>query len=237
VLDLLKTRNFRAADFHETVRGQCRLLPPLTHTLAQTSPIWERQIDPVVETVARMLASSHPRIARIATPLTEINRSAGRALIRRGFSSSKAPPSRLSITKTCQMCGRDLLSKRRSYCDECVKQVRNEKLPRLLAAGASAIARLAAEGRDPAHGGEAARKRGASITRRMREAQEWDQVHRGSPDPHQFQQEILPGLKEAPLRRIMRATGLSLRYCSLIRRGLYVPHPRHWGALARLGTR
>lgn len=33
----------------------------------------------------------------------------------------------------------------------------------------------------------------------------------------------------------MEATALSLRYCSLIRRGLQVPHPRHWGALAQLG--
>jgi hypothetical protein len=29
---------------------------------------------------------------------------------------------------------------------------------------------------------------------------------------------------------MMQATGLSLRYCSLIRRG-YVPHPMHWESL------
>ncbi len=30
------------------------------------------------------------------------------------------------------------------------------------------------------------------------------------------------------------ATGLTCAYCSMIRRGLYVPHPRHWGVLREL---
>ena len=33
---------------------------------------------------------------------------------------------------------------------------------------------------------------------------------------------------------IVRATGFSPRYASLVRRGLYVPHPVHHEALARL---
>jgi CRISPR-associated endonuclease Cas1 len=236
VLELLKKRCFRAADFHESVRGQCRVLPPLTHTLAETSPIWERRIAPVVEEITRVLASSNPRIVRITTPLTESNRSAGRISFRRLSSSTKSA-SKPSVAGTCQMCGGDLPSQSRMYCDECVKKVRNEKLPRLLAAGASIIARLAAEGLDPAHGGEAARKRGKSNARRMREAAEWDQHHGKRPDPEQFMREVLPRLQGIPLRRMMRTTGLSLRYCSLIRRGLYVPHPRHWESLKGIGIR
>jgi CRISPR-associated endonuclease Cas1 len=230
VLELLKTRCLRAADFHETVRGQCRLLPPLTRTLAETSPIWERRVAPVVEIVARMLASSNPRIVRIATPLTESNRSAGRAPLR-SISPSTKSASQPRFARTCGMCGGDLPSQSRTYCDDCIKQFKDEQFPRLLRGGSSAIARLAAEGRDPAHGGEAARKRGASNTRRMREAVEWDRVHSERPDPEQFKREILPRLQSASLREIMKVTGLSLRYCSLIRRGLYVPHPRHWGGL------
>jgi CRISPR-associated endonuclease Cas1 len=233
VLELLKTRHFRAADFHETARGQCRVLLPLTHVLAEASSIWERRVAPVVEGVARMLATSNPRIVRTATPLTQGNRSAGRAPFRRRSTSTK-PPSQLGFARTCRMCGGNLPSRSRSYCDECIKQFENEKLPRLLAAGASAIARLAAEGRDPAHGGEAARKRGASNVRRMREAAEWNRTHSERPGPEQFRREILPRLQSASLREIMKATGLSLRYCSLIRRGLYVPHPRHWRGLAKI---
>lgn len=34
----------------------------------------------------------------------------------------------------------------------------------------------------------------------------------------------------------MAATGLTNASCSLIRRGLTVPHPRHWEAMADLAT-
>jgi hypothetical protein len=234
VLELLKTRTFRAADFHETHRGQCRVLPPLTYALAGSAPIFAQRVAPIVENVAKMLATSSPRILRVPTPLTQTNRSAGRVLIKRRIAPRRTPE--LVVSKACLMCGEPLSSRRRSYCDVCVKQVRNEKLPRLLAAGASAIARLAAEGRDPAHGGEAARKRGASNMRRMRETAEWDRTHPERPDSEHFKREILPQLQSVPLRAMMKLTGLSLRYCSLIRRGLYVPHPRHWTVLMELGA-
>jgi hypothetical protein len=46
-----------------------------------------------------------------------------------------------------------------------------------------------------------------------------------------FQRDILPLIQGVPLSRLQRATGLSLRYVSLIRRGERTPHPRHWKAL------
>ena len=54
-----------------------------------------------------------------------------------------------------------------------------------------------------------------------------------------FQREILPLIQEVPLSRLARATGLSLRYVSLVRRGEKTPHPRHWQNLAAAseGTR
>jgi hypothetical protein len=45
-----------------------------------------------------------------------------------------------------------------------------------------------------------------------------------------FQRDILPLIQEVPLSRLQRATGLSIRYVSLIRRGERTPHPRHWEA-------
>jgi hypothetical protein len=45
---------------------------------------------------------------------------------------------------------------------------------------------------------------------------------------HRF---ILPFIQEVPLSHLQQATGLSLRYVSLIRRGERTPHPRHWRAL------
>ena len=43
--------------------------------------------------------------------------------------------------------------------------------------------------------------------------------------------EIRPKLKTVSLLETMRATGLSRTYCGMIRRGVRVPHPRHWEAL------
>jgi hypothetical protein len=42
----------------------------------------------------------------------------------------------------------------------------------------------------------------------------------------------VPGLASVKLSDLMVATGLTNASCSRIRRGLSVPHPRHWEALA-----
>lgn len=47
-----------------------------------------------------------------------------------------------------------------------------------------------------------------------------------------FKREILPLLQDVSLTAMERATELSVRYCSQIRRGLKVPHPMYWNALA-----
>jgi len=54
-------------------------------------------------------------------------------------------------------------------------------------------------------------------------------------DPDTFAEEIQPRLETVSVAAMMRATGLSRPYCTMIRRGGYVPHPRHWGVLAGLG--
>jgi hypothetical protein len=59
----------------------------------------------------------------------------------------------------------------------------------------------------------------------------WDDQHGKLVDLSAFQRDILPLIQNVPLGRLQRATGLSLRYVSLIRRGERTPHPRHWQAL------
>ena len=49
-----------------------------------------------------------------------------------------------------------------------------------------------------------------------------------------FQERIQPRLSVIPLVELMRATGLSKAQCSMIRRGLRAPHPKHWAALTTL---
>lgn len=73
------------------------------------------------------------------------------------------------------------------------------------------------------------------MKQRRREEAEWDLAHPDvEADEEVFRSEILRKLQALPLSRISAATGLSQQYCSLIRRGLKVPHHRHWGALKSL---
>jgi hypothetical protein len=75
-LQLFQAQPFRAADFHETRKGVCRVLPPLTHQLAEMSLMWARAVAPVAEGVARMLGKPRRvREERPPTPITATNRS------------------------------------------------------------------------------------------------------------------------------------------------------------------
>ena len=96
---------------------------------------------------------------------------------------------------------------------------------------------MRAEGRDPAHGGKAARRRGAKNSQRARERAEWERRHADTEldaAKEQFQQKTLPKLAGSTLGDIVKATGLSKRYASLIRRGVVTPHPMHFDALRNL---
>ncbi len=56
----------------------------------------------------------------------------------------------------------------------------------------------------------------------------------GESDPAIFEKEIVPKLNAVSLLETMRATGLSRTYCGMIRRGVRIPHRRHWEALREL---
>lgn len=238
LLDLLGSHTFRARDFIETRAGVCRVSSDITQVLAETAPTWARTLAPVAERVAQTLArATHvlpPSRPELPTPLTQSNRSAGRDGVRRGSPGrDDVYPARLP--SACVGCGVVLPRGKRRYCDDCLPERYGEVLSSFTAAGPAALAGRRTEGRDPSHGGEAARRRGQSIAHRNQEWVAWEAVH-GKPDPERFQQNILPGLVGVPLSRMMQATGLSLRYCSLIRRGAYVPNGRHWDALRALAS-
>jgi hypothetical protein len=50
---------------------------------------------------------------------------------------------------------------------------------------------------------------------------------RERPDPAVFAREVLSVLRHTANQQFLAATGLSEHYCSLIRLGRRVPHPRH----------
>ncbi len=233
VLELLQGCIFRAADFFETREGVCRVLPPLTQALVETAPRWRMKIGPIAEWAAQVFASgATSRMRQLPTTLTQSRRSAGRNNGRKRAPNS-AKPQRPAMPNACRSCGVVLETRRRSYCDECLPDQRVRNILAFKAAGPAALVELRAEGRDPSHGGAAARKRAASLARRQEEAAVWRQGG-GSYNPEDFRRDILPRLQNVPIEKMAKASGLSTQYCSLIRRGLYVPHPRHWGRFAHL---
>jgi hypothetical protein len=68
----------------------------------------------------------------------------------------------------------------------------------------------------------------------MSEAKQFERENGPLPDREVFVRDILPGLQPVPVRKMAEVTGLSRAYCGMVRRGLYVPHPRWWSALENL---
>jgi hypothetical protein len=85
---------------------------------------------------------------------------------------------------------------------------------------------LRESGLDRAHGGEAGKKRGNQNREHKLENKKWDEQNENKLDNIVFERDIFPGLQNISIRKIQKVTGLSLRYCSLIRQGK-VPHKRH----------
>ncbi len=235
VLELLQTRVFPATDFHETRAGICRVLPPLTHLLAETAPRWARAVAPITEMVAHMLLagtgwSGRRKQQELPTLLTGAKRSMGRDALRRQPKRQADNPCP-KLPPACRSCGAVLPDSDRLYCDGCHRDRRRELAAHYTGAGLEALAGLRADGRDPAHGKEAALKRGARNSQHAREVARCSREHGKNFKPVEFVQDILPRLQAIPLGAISKATGLSRGYASMIRRGLYVPHPRHWESL------
>lgn len=231
VLKLLQTRTFSRRDFAETARGVCRINPPLSHELAETAPRWAAAVAPAVEAVAQQLTcAGGSRIKQVATPLTGSNRSARYAKPRRQAIPRAAQ--RAALPPTCKRCGGPVPRRSRTYCDDCLPHYQREQYAHAFSGtGLTAIEKKKAEGADPTHGAEAGTRRAEANVVRKREAREWDEQHGMLVDLSAFGREILPLIQDVPLSRLQKATGLSLRYVSLIRRGERTPHPRHWEAL------
>lgn len=224
---LLRERTFRANDFTETRRGVCWVLSPLSHELAETTTTWAAMLGPVVERTAKMLGKQNAKSKQLPTPLTQTNRSRGRDAVRN--KPKKAGQMSLPELKpVCKMCGQPI-DEGRIYCDACLPEFRKEQLPEFEQVGVATLARLRAEGRDSAHTEEVKAQVGKTVSAHRRKVLEWDASNE-RPDRETYERDILPIVQRATLPQLMRATGLSLKYCADIRKGR-VPHPRHWETL------
>lgn len=203
------------------------------YVLADTLNAWAGHAAPLAENLAHTFAaSSSARLPRL-TPLTRRNQR--EALDQRmPYRRTHRPAgTTLALPKTCPDCGGPIGDRRRSYCDDCraIRIARRGDRGRETAQ--AVLAQLRAEQRDPAHGGRAAQIRGTKNAAHQRAVHAWTGQR---PDPTVFTREILPGLRQQSLHDLMAATGLSEHYCSLIRLGKRIPHPRHWSALSHVGV-
>ena len=64
---------------------------------------------------------------------------------------------------------------------------------------------------------------------------EWKAAHGDSRQRKEwFARDVVPLLANPPIAMIIKVTGFSPRYASLVRKGEYMPHPVHYSALAGL---
>ena len=63
-----------------------------------------------------------------------------------------------------------------------------------------------------------------------RQIAKWNRT-KGAADPEHYKRHILPKLQSIPVPEIVRATGMTYPYCSEIKHGRRIPHPRWWERL------
>jgi len=191
------------------------------------APRWGLSVAGVVEGVARaVVTTSESTFGRLATPITQANRSAGRGKQRVGERRTRSTVRR--PTRACVQCGSTISARGRRYCDAC-----RPSIEVFQASGTAALAHSRSVSLDPAHGGQVAKIRGDKWRERRHLEAEWDRNH-AKADRQIFSRGILPLLQRIPTRHLVEVTGLTRAYCSRVQKGVCVPHPRHWSALATL---
>jgi hypothetical protein len=210
VLTIAECRHLTRDDVHETRTGACRLLPPLTHDLAEAIPDYATAAARLGEQLAHALARTVPGAITLTTPLSRANTAntqirgtrAARHAARRAH---RAMSDGTTVRRTCQRCGAELYGSARKLCLTCWPVTRNAHM-RQLGLGRA----------------------------KPRPARPTTEQHSGGITLQQYQAQVLPLLAGIPLPELERATGLSNASCSRVARGLQVPHPRHWATLAAL---
>jgi hypothetical protein len=127
-------------------------------------------------------------------------------------------------------CGQAGTNPDRQYCDLCLSEIKEENTASFAAQGLAAPA-------GSNHGGSASRKRRNSMAARIAAVIDWEESHGTEYDPAGFATRIPPVIQHLSIGALARATGLSLRYSSIVRRGQKVPHPAQWPAFEAAGRR
>lgn len=207
--------------FLETRQGNCRLMASLANKLSETAPTWRKFVAPWAEYIARELwGERSKRAPSEPLPPTRLTQQRKREVKGSTFSV----PSRPAPTpeKVCQGCGGPV-TRDHEFCQKCA-----------IARSTVSLIEGAKIGRILAHSPKAQRSRIETKRRHDKARKEWVQSGQNLISEEIYKTEVQPRLTALTVTSIMKTLRVSVVYASHIRRGMRVPHPRHWIALQRL---
>lgn len=221
MFDWLNRGPLRREWFFEQANGNCRLMGSFAAQLSETAAAWRKAVSPYAEQAAKIFWQGRSKSSKFISPptrLTQTKRSAAKA----GNLVEHIP----AIPKTkprCTICGRGL-STGSLFCVKCVPSVNRENL-----------LNQAKLGRIATHSPLAEARRSATQAKQAHALRQWNPSDLPKwLDEHAYRQDILPRLSKFTVKAIRSKLGVSHPYATLIRRGISIPHPRHWLPLADL---
>lgn len=221
VFDWLNRGPLRREWFFEQPNGNCRLMGPFAAQLSETAAAWRKAVSPYAEEAAKIFWQGRPKRSQFSllpTRLTQARRSQAK-----GGNPSATGPVVPEVRSRCPVCG-GAVTTGSLYCMKCVPAVNRENL-----------LKQAKLGRIATHSASAEALRSASQAKQAEALRKWNpsDLPRWL-DEEFYRQEILPRLAKLTVKKIRLAIDVSHPYATLIRRGMSIPHPRHWLSLAKL---
>jgi len=219
VLDWISREPLSRAWFFEERNGNCRLMADLAARLSETASTWRHAVAPFAEWTAQTLWASIKNADRKRprpTPLTQ----------RRKREAKGAPPAVARPAQpqvVCRICGTPVPSKK-NYCKACAANLARERMHEIAKAGRVESQKAAAR---------------AQLAESQRRAAAAKQLWDASSLPawltkQRYVEQIMPRLGAVKVQDIRMALTVSVPYASKVRRGITLPHPRHWPKLAEM---
>jgi hypothetical protein len=217
VLDWLSCEPLSRSWFFEERNGNCRLIPDLAVRLSETASAWRHAVAPFAEWTADTLwagIKSADRKQPRPTPLTQRRKREAKG----ARPAAVRPPRPQTV---CRMCG-EAVPRNKNYCKSCAANLARERMVEVAKAGRMESQKAAARAQ------LAESQRRAAAARQL-----WDA---SSLPPwltkQRYIEQIMPRLAGLKVQHIRMALAVSVPYASKVRRGIMVPHPRHWAKLA-----
>jgi hypothetical protein len=226
VLDLLAERTFTRKDFIERSDGSIQIGPALSQQLSATMPAWARSVAPYAEQVAHTFGQMVAGKWAPRTPLTGRNARSAAAVVRARKQVAMAKGRQAAVTRSV-VTKREAGEVARTFasCVDCGCQLERARHLRCRACWE----------KQPGQSDAVRQRRGQAIAESRSAQERWRQDNLDAEsDPDVFRSQILPGLAAVPLREIIAVTGSSKSSASAYRSGRSIPHPMHWGVLAKL---